>query len=239
MEPIAAILLGLAGGFHCLGMCGPIALALPVQRTTKQNVARVLYQFGRIFTYAVLGAVVGLGATTVSIVATESVVSITAGSLMIVAALAQLSFHRSIIPSAPLLRITSPVRAKLQYLLQKNTFAAMTGIGMLNGLLPCGLVIAALFGAASTGDVIQGSVFMSFFGLGTLPVMTAVMFGVGVISQRLRAVLKTAIPVVAIAVGALLVVRGMGLGIPYVSPRHVVVEQVVCCPPGEHAEASH
>ena len=239
MEPVAAILLGLAGGLHCIGMCGPIALALPAERTAKHNIGRFLYQIGRVLTYSTLGAIVGLGASTVAIMATEQVVSIVSGSLMILAALFQLSLHKSIIPSAPLLRLTAPVRVRLQTLLMKNSPAAMLGIGMLNGLLPCGLVIAALFGAASTHDVVQGSLFMSFFGLGTIPVMTAIAFGTGFITERVRKTLRAAIPVVAVTVGALLIVRGMGLGIPYVSPQHLKTNNVDCCAPSTTSTHIH
>jgi len=233
MEPIAAIVLGLAGGLHCLGMCGPIAMALPAQRSVKMYFGRVFYQFGRILTYTILGALAGAGASTVSLVATQQIVSVVAGSLMIVAAVLQLALHRSIIPSVPLMRLTAPVRTRLQHLIHHNTVAAFAGIGMLNGLLPCGLVIAALLGAASVGTTQGGASFMAFFGVGTLPVMTAVWFGSGYLTSRMRGTLRKVVPVVGVMLGVLLVIRGMGLGIPLVSPQHRHYSDNSCCTPAE------
>jgi uncharacterized protein len=220
MEPVAGILIGLAGALHCIGMCGPIALALPrtQERASHFVLGRLLYQFGRITIYTLMGLLVGLGASTLALSGYERLVSISAGTLMIVAAIMQLLWHRSLLPSGWLVTITTPVRTSMRSMLQKRTLTSMPLLGALNGLLPCGLVMAALFGSASTLSAIDGALFMFFFGLGTLPVMMVLALSIGSISTILTGRWKMAMPFIALALGALFILRGMELGIPYVSP---------------------
>lgn len=235
MEIVAGILIGLAGSLHCVGMCGPIAVALPGGAASgwRYVAGRSGYLVGRIITYSAIGAVVGAGAGAVTIAGSESVVSIVAGSLMVATGVLQLVWHRSVLPQGPLLRLTTPVRTALQRLLQHHRVAALTGIGMLNGLLPCGLVLSAALGAAAVGDPVStpwsGAAFMAAFGLGTLPSMGLLSFGGGWLLQRLPSY-RIAMPVVAFLLGALLVVRGMNLGIPMVSPPAPEQEHTAeCC----------
>jgi len=225
------LLLGLAGSLHCAGMCGPIAVALPgrSESISGRVVERGLYQSGRIMTYALLGALAGLGASIGDLAGYERVVSITAGVLMIAAAILQLLLHRSILPSRMVARLTGPVRHRLGMLLRNGSRPAMLGIGALNGLLPCGLVSSALFGSAATTDPIAGMTFMAAFGVGTLPVMMTLSLGGSLVTGRFRSSLRTALPVIAIMIGVLVVVRGMALGIPYVSPPAVTDHTTAGC----------
>ena len=178
-ELLAGTLIGLAGSLHCAGMCGPIALALPHAASSRGTyvAGRMLYQLGRISTYSVIGALAGFGAGAVSISGYEGAVSITAGILMIVTAVMQILWHRSLIPTGPMMKLTMPVRRGLQSLLQQHSLVALGGIGVINGLLPCGLVLSAVFGSAATADPASGAMFMVAFGVGTLPVMTAISLG--------------------------------------------------------------
>jgi sulfite exporter TauE/SafE len=101
---------------------------------------------------------------------------------------------------------------------------------MLNGLLPCGLVISALVGAAGTTSAIGGALFMAVFGIGTLPVIASFAFGGGWLRQRLPSRFRLALPVLALFLGAAIVVRGMGLGVPYLSPKPpAIIEEAGCC----------
>lgn len=232
IEPLTGLLLGLAGGLHCAGMCGPIAMALP--STGRKGLFRFaekgLYQIGRVATYALLGLFVGLGASVFELAGYGRVASVTAGILMIVTAALQLVWHRNLLPSGPIHRATAPIRSKLGELLKQRSMLALTGIGMLNGLLPCGLVTSALLGSAATTEPLAGMVFMSFFGIGTLPVMMSIALGSTILNDRMRSSMRVAMPVLAIAVGVIVVLRGLALDIPFVSPPEAKPHsQVNCC----------
>lgn len=230
---LSGFLIGLAGSMHCAGMCGPIALALPSGENSTRSqylFGRLAYQFGRIMMYALLGAVVGLGTGAVALAGYERIISVTAGSLMIIAAMMQLLWHRSIVSSGPILRLTAPVRSTLGTLLKRRSVSAMFGLGAVNGLLPCGLVLAAIFGSAATTSPLDGAIFMSSFGLGTLPVMSVLSMGGGWLTSKLKGKYRLAMPLLALMLGGVIVLRGMGLGIPLISPTPPVEEhKAECC----------
>ncbi|MBS1562261.1 MAG: sulfite exporter TauE/SafE family protein [Bacteroidetes bacterium] len=232
MELITALMLGLAGSMHCAGMCGPIALALPTSPGPRFDriAGRVLYQLGRISTYGALGAIIGLGGSAISMAGYGRVLSIVAGSLMIIAAVLQLLWHRSLLPSAFLHRVTAPVRSALAKNMTKRSKLTLYTIGVFNGLLPCGLVTAALLGAAGNGTVTGSAAFMAMFGLGTVPMMLGISLGGVMLGQPLRRAFRFAAPVIAVLVGSVIIVRGMALDIPYLSPPAPVEHgKVSCC----------
>ena len=221
MEPLAGFMMGLAGSLHCAGMCGPIAMALPKMSTHTSHfiVGRVLYQLGRIASYMVLGLIAGLGTSVIALAGYERIISIVAGVLMVIVAMMQILWHRSVIPSGPITRWTAPVRTSMTRLLQRDSLFALWGLGVVNGLLPCGLVVAAVLGSASTISLVDGAMFMAFFGMGTLPIMTTFSLGGGWIASALKGKVRLAMPIVALLLGTAFMVRGMGLGIPYLSPK--------------------
>ncbi|MBL0320823.1 MAG: sulfite exporter TauE/SafE family protein [Ignavibacteria bacterium] len=232
IEPLTGFLLGLAGSLHCAGMCGPIAMSLPSAggRGVRRLAEKSIYQVGRIATYATLGLIVGLGASVFDLAGYGRVASITAGVLMIITAVLQLVWHKNLLPSGPVLRVTAPVRTWLGGLLQKRSMLALGGIGVLNGLLPCGLVTSALLGSAATADPVGGMTFMSFFGLGTLPMMLSIALGGALLTDRMRTSMRVAMPVVALIVGSIVMLRGMALDIPYLSPPEAKpASNVHCC----------
>lgn len=214
-----ALMLGVVGSLHCIGMCGPIALALPVQNRSRQfKIAGILtYNFGRAVTYAALGALAGLAGKTVSWMGGQQALSITAGTIILV--LLVLSLIGEKIPLPPMLTgIYTAVRKALGKLFQNRTVKGFFLIGLLNGLLPCGLVYAALAGAGATGSVWEGAVFMFVFGMGTLPAMFALPYAGAFFSSAFRGRLRKAVPVFVGVMAVLLIIRGMGLDIPYLSP---------------------
>lgn len=210
MDPIAAFALGLAGGLHCVGMCGPIAVAVG---------KNYQYSVGRVSSYTVLGTIAGAGGSLLTLGAYEQLVSITCGMIMMILALLQLALHWSPMPTSFMHRIAKPIRLYFQRLLGKRTGLAYFGIGALNGLLPCGLVFSALFGAMATTSALSGALFMSCFGIGTLPVMVALAFGGKWLQRKTRSRYRVVLPVLALLLGGVVMVRGMGLGIPYLSPK--------------------
>lgn len=231
IDPITGFLLGLAGGLHCAGMCGPIAMALPSSGGTRANVVteKLFYQLGRIGTYTTLGLIVGFGASVFDLAGYGRVASLVAGTLMVVTAIVQIVWHRTLVPSGPLHRITEPVRREMRKLLHQHSFVALVGIGACNGLLPCGLVVSALLGSASTTDPLGGAIFMATFGIGTLPVMMSIALGGGFLTKRLQKTMRMALPVISIVIGSIVILRGMALDIPYVSPPEARPNSNVNC----------
>jgi len=227
-----ALVIGFAGSFHCIGMCGPIALALPVgRRSGMGKVAGVLlYNAGRITTYSILGLIFGLIGRGLSLMGLQQVLSITLGAIIIIAVIfpTSLSGIERGISAVPIL---SGVKRSIQSLFRSASQSSFYLIGVLNGLLPCGFVYVALPMAMATGVSWQGALFMVLFGLGTVPAMLLVSFSHSLFSLSLRNRVKQAIPVFMFMLGALLIVRGMNLGIPYLSPQCAADGHVLhsCC----------
>lgn len=220
MDMIAGFVLGMAGSMHCAGMCGPLVAALPTpeHRSASFMAGRIAYNVGRVSTYAILGAVVGLGGSALSMAIHGMTVSVVSGVLMIMLASAQLLLHWSVPVPAQVHRLLQPTRKRLATLMQHHSVAAMAGVGMLNGLLPCGMVTAALVGAAGAGSALNAAGFMTAFGMGTAPMMTALAVGLPMATGRWKNRFRTAAPIVALLLGVVITVRGMGLGIPMLSP---------------------
>jgi sulfite exporter TauE/SafE len=221
MDLLAAFSIGLLGSLHCVGMCGPLALALPigVHSTSSFLSGRALYNLGRIVTYSLMGLIAGLLGQKIVFYGFQQTVSIAVGVLMIGAfafpalignRLARLSFLQT---------VANSVQQGFGRLLRKSSLLTMLLIGMVNGLLPCGLVYVALAGSAMTGDPAKGALFAAVFGLGTFPMMFTVSIVGRRISPSVRQRITRLVPVFMIALGALFILRGMNLGIPMVSPR--------------------
>ena len=211
-----AILLGAVGSLHCAGMCGPLALALPITGHSRVTfvLGRVAYNLGRILTYCLLGAAFGLVGQTLAFAGFQRWVSLVAGSAILVGLLVSSRFAVSM----PVTRAVAWVKTGLGALLRQRSVASVFSLGALNGLLPCGLVYAACAGAVATGDLLSGVEYMAAFGFGTVPMM----LGIGLVGQKLqftlRFKLQRLIPACLALVAVLLILRGLSLGIPYLSP---------------------
>jgi sulfite exporter TauE/SafE len=217
MQLWTAFLLGFVGSAHCAGMCGPLALALPHWGRGQASflTGRLLYNFGRIVTYALLGAVFGLLGQGVALAGLQRWVSLTLGAAILIGLLVAPQFANRI----PVTRGVNWLKGALGTMLQRRAMPAMFGIGLLNGLLPCGLVYVACAAATATGDVLSGMRYMVAFGLGTLPMLLAISLLGTKLQFALRFKVQRLIPVSLALVGMLLLLRGMALGIPYVSPK--------------------
>lgn len=215
----AAGLLGLMSSAHCIGMCGPLAMSLPVYHLSKtgQLLSMLLYHSGRIITYSVLGLLFGLAGRGLYLAGFQQWFSIATGIIMIVLAvyyfLGRSNGYPKWVQSWYL-----PLQSLMGELLKKTNTISFLLLGMANGLLPCGMVYIAIIGAIGLSDPIQSAGFMFFFGLGTFPAMFLMSwFGIR-ISIDVRLKLKRAVPFIIAAMGVILILRGMNLGIPFISP---------------------
>ena len=213
-----AFFIGLLGSVHCVGMCGPLLLALPnaEQSRWRQLVNQLLYQIGRIMTYGILGMLLGLLGAGTAIQGWQQYVSIITGCGLVIAGFYHLLQRIFLLPFQPALPWIKPVLNQLGYWMQKPGGHLM--VGLLNGLLPCGMVYLALASALNTGSVVKGLWFMIFFGLGTLPLMWSAGFFGHFLKHRLKMNQATWLPALFVLMGIWFILRGASLDIPYLSP---------------------
>ncbi|WP_088323688.1 sulfite exporter TauE/SafE family protein [Polaribacter tangerinus] len=220
---LSAILLGLLGSLHCVGMCGPIAFMLPIDRKNRLKgfLQLLSYHLGRLFTYSLIGLLFGFLGKGFYLFGFQQQISIIAGVSMILIIVFP-KFFNKINFSKSINSFIFRVKNALGEALKKKGNDTFFTIGFLNGFLPCGLVYMAVFGAVATATPLEGSLYMFLFGFGTIPLMTSVVYLGNFTKGTLRVKIQHAIPYLVILVGVLFVLRGLGLGIPYVSPKPIV-----------------
>lgn len=216
----SALFFGLISSLHCIGMCGPIAMMLPVdhKNPTKKALQILTYHFGRLTAYGFLGLAFGLLGKGLFIAGFQQNISIAVGVLMIIIAIVPEKVFAQYNFSKPIYKVISSIKSSLGNQFKRKTFDALFSIGFLNGLLPCGLVYAALFGAIAMQNEVLGVAYMLLYGIGTIPLMSVVVYASGFMSIPLRSKLQRIIPIITIGIGILFILRGLSLGIPFISP---------------------
>jgi len=216
----SALFFGLISSLHCIGMCGPIAMMLPVdhKNPTKKALQILTYHLGRLTAYGMLGLAFGLLGKGLFIAGFQQNISIVVGVLMIVIAIVPEKIFARYNFSKPIYKVISSIKSSLGNQFKRKTFDALFSIGFLNGLLPCGLVYAALFGAIAMQNEVLSVAYMLLYGIGTIPLMSVVVYASGFMSVPLRSKLQRIIPVITIGIGILFILRGLSLGIPFISP---------------------
>jgi len=218
--------LGLLGSLHCAAMCGPLQLALPLPAggTGRFIAGRVLYQSGRIATYCLLGVLAGFIGRSIFLTGLQRWLSIALG----VGILAGFFLSQKMAVSAPVIHFVTKLKTAMSAQLRQRGLRSLALLGMLNGLLPCGLVYTALAWAVTGGRLVSAVLFMAMFGAGTLPTLLAIGFLGKTLSPGVRLKLRGAIPAGVGLLAALLILRGLSLGIPYVSPD-LSAGAAACC----------
>jgi len=211
-----AFTIGLFGSLHCIGMCGPIALSLPYQGVSRLAAAwnALTYNLGRVVTYAAIGTLFGLLGKGIFLAGYQSALSIAMGVLMLILAFFSTNLESRLAKVSFLQKPLSRLKTALGNLLRARSGTSFFGIGLLNGLLPCGLVYVAIVGAVSTGSVGKGAAYMGLFGLGTLPLMLATSLAGNWIGVRFRRIVRSVLPFMLILIAALLIFRGLNFDLP-------------------------
>lgn len=216
---LTAIVLGVLSSFHCIGMCGPIAIAAPVVRGNgwSEFLSRLLYHAGRGTSYLAVGLLAGLAGKGIFVAGYQQALSIGAGILILLwIILPRLNPENwKITQRMPFIK---SIRNLMGTLFRRKTYRSAYEIGMLNGLLPCGMVYMALAGATTTGDAWRGGLYMLCFTLGTLPLLFALTSAWKMITVARQQALRKMVPVMLGLMACLMIVRGLNLGIPYLSP---------------------
>ncbi len=221
-----AFLIGLFGSLHCVGMCGPLAFALQDKSKSRWMMIfqKLAYNLGRACTYAFLGLLIGLIGKQFWLAGLQQGISMLSGAIIILVTLPRL---------LPLFNFHIPFNNPFQITLNKLLGKAISHksghflVGVLNGFLPCGFVYLALATAINTNSVLQSGLFMFFFGLGTLPLMLAAMLGINFAKPVFRRRINQFLPLFTLCLGFWFILRGLNLGIPYLSPE-ITDETVIC-----------
>ncbi|MBI3869823.1 MAG: sulfite exporter TauE/SafE family protein [Verrucomicrobia bacterium] len=217
MQPWTAFLLGFAGSLHCAGMCGPLVLALAKARprTRRESAGRLFYHAGRVLAYCALGLTFGLIGHAAALSGFQRWLSIALGGFL----LACLLLPAKALFALPVVRGVNGLKAAMGRLFLRDSLASHASLGALNGLLPCGLVYVAAAGATATGHPFTGAGYMALFGLGTWPVMLTLHFGGQRFTPRWRLPLGSVTRLAVFLMAVLLIMRGLELGIPFLSPH--------------------
>jgi sulfite exporter TauE/SafE len=219
----SAFIFGLISSLHCIGMCGPIALMIPVDRTNpaKKTTQIITYHLGRLTSYASIGLVFGLVGKGFFLAGIQQRLSVFIGVAMIITILTPERVLANYNFSKPVYRLISKIKSSLGKQFKNKSYQSLFTIGLLNGFLPCGMVYVALFGAIAMQNVPFGILYMLLFGIGTIPMMSSVTYLNSILTVSFRNKIQKAIPYVGVIIGILFILRGLGLGIPYVSPANM------------------
>lgn len=210
--------MGFLGSLHCLGMCGPIVLALPIKNNNLTGfLQNIIYQFGRIVSYITLGIIFGIAGKGLKLSGFHLSLSIIIGVVMILFSIIPQNIVKKY-SYFPIAIFLNKIKYAFKKMFEKNSFFSFFIIGVLNGLLPCGIVYIALLIALESGSYIFGGMGMLFFGLGTMPLMFFAVWFIKLISIRLRNILVKFIPIFTIIIGTLFILRGLGIRIPKLAP---------------------
>jgi len=220
MEIWTGLIIGFLGSFHCVGMCGPIALALPIGNASNFQLisGRVLYNIGRSLTYALFGALFGLFGKGIELAGLQMYASIALGVSILVYYAFPRKYKGKIALTKPYQVTSDFVKRGFSRLTKTGSPQALFVFGIINGFLPCGFVYVALAGAITTGGPLSGALFMLLFGLGTAPIMFVTSLVGKFLSAKLKQKMNKLIPVFAIVLAIIFILRGLSLGIPYLSP---------------------
>lgn len=226
-----ALLVGFLGSFHCLGMCAPITWAIPDKASNRKKwlANKLIYNFGRVVTYSFLGAVVGLIGEMFAFAGFQQWLSIFAGSTLIIGVILFGGNIPKIRLFKPLSNFMNWVKSKMSKLITAKGWKSNISLGMVNGLLPCGLVYAALIGAISMGDFLGGAAYMSLFGLGTFPMMIGAAIIGRATGQTFKSRISSFAPKFIVVLGILFILRGLNFGIPYISPKLSDNNEIMNC----------
>jgi sulfite exporter TauE/SafE len=221
--------MGLLGSIHCVGMCGPLVMALPLvdKQGFQKFLAIALYHIGKMGSYAMLGIIFGLLGSQFPMYLLQQNLSVVIGLIMLLYVLYVFVLKPKHIVNLNFLY--QPIVSLLSIMFKQKSTAIFLLIGFLNGLLPCGMVYLALTSALATQHVLQGGLLMLFFGLGTAPALLLVSFGGQLISVSARRKFQSWLPVFIVTMGLILILRGMNLGIPYLSPPIGLGNQSISC----------
>lgn len=218
---ITAFLIGFIGSLHCVGMCGPIALMLPLNREHKgMAILQTLsYHMGRIFSYVLIGLLVGMISRGLEdLFKLQQYISMVIGIFILIIIIFPALKTNPLFINKYLFKWINYLKLELGQRLKQKSPQSFFMIGFFNGWLPCGLVYLAAFGAMATFNYLDAVLYMAVFGLGTIPILGVVFYFGSLIHKILKKQRLNVLNVMLFIVSTLFILRGLGLHIPYLSP---------------------
>lgn len=217
----SGLVLGFLGSLHCIGMCGPIILAISAGKHTmvKMIMQRVFYHLGRALTYAFMGALFGLLGTHIKLSGMQQGATIIIGALIVIWILLPKSFKSRMSELSLVKKYNEQIKQLLSKVVRSGDSKPFFMIGLVNGFLPCGLVYAGLAAAVTSGSPLDGFLYMFLFGLGTIPALFAFSFLPQLRQYLPKINTRKLIPTLAFVLGIIFILRGLNLGIPFISPK--------------------
>jgi sulfite exporter TauE/SafE len=224
-------LMGLLGSVHCIGMSGPLVMALPISQKSpfQKFAAMALYHAGKMGSYGILGLLFGLFGSQFPVFGFQRNISIVIGVTMLLYVLYVFVLKPKHFQLGIFNNYYNQIVKLLSRLFKSKSGISFLLIGLLNGLLPCGMIYLALSSSMATQNIWQGGLLMVFFGLGTMPALFMVSIGGQFMGFSFRKKLQNLLPVFILGMGVLLILRGLNLGIPYLSPNAGIGTQVISC----------
>lgn len=223
---MTALILGFAGSLHCLGMCSPLAMAVTSLRPSA-FLNRVVYNSGRILTYASIGAVFSSAGLLLPLHNFQNIVSIVAGIALLLLGLGGLK--KITIPglSSLVFKLSAPIKNRFGSVLKQKKLSSMFILGALNGLLPCGLTALALTWCLTLRGPVDGFNFMLVFGAGTLPVMLGLTGLIPVVVRKYNWNFHKLTTGMLILSGCLLIARVFLVHLPHARSGNMV--EIIMC----------
>jgi len=207
---VSAFLLGFLGSFHCVGMCGPIAIMLPKSSGSQLQIiiGRVVYNSGRVLTYVTIGLLFGLLGFALAMKGFQRELSVLTGVLIVISVLLSAGIKQRLKMYESNNAFTTGIRKQLKKLFALKSYPALFMIGVLNGLLPCGFVYLAIAGAAAAGTIGGSMLYMTLFGLGTFPIMMTISVMANFLGIKFRKFFNKLSPLIAVVLALFLIYRG-------------------------------
>ena len=229
-----AFLVGIVGSFHCVGMCGPIAMTISQEGGQSKTFffKRLFYNLGGNTVYTLLGLIFGLFGQTLQLFGIQQLLSLVSGVLILAFIFIPKYFKQTTIIQQESNRFVHQIKKQLGKYLKSNSLRTNYLLGFFNGLLPCGLVYMAVLGAISQDNLLYSALYMTVFGLGTFPVFFIMFYSKELLSTSVKQFFSTHAQHITIVVACLFIMRGLGLGIPYLSPKMEIQQEkmeVSCC----------
>lgn len=221
-----AFFTGLFGSLHCVAMCGPLVMAIPFSGGAWYSLMqKIIYQLGRILTYACLGFAAGSVGSLFNILGMQQALSFVTGSILLIIAINHFFGRTSNRTNKLYQGILTPVASFMGRWMSKPYGGLFAG--MLHGLIPCGMVYMAIAGSLNTGSAFSGSEFMFHFGLGTTPLLILSSL-IPLALKKFRAP-RLMIPALFFIAGSFLIIRSLNLEIPYVSSPVMSNKEISVC----------
>ncbi len=219
--------MGLVANFHCIGMCGPIALALPLDRknafTTSTGI--FIYTAGRSIGYGLLGILIGIIGYSANLIGALQGLSIVSGVVILL--FAWKNYYNNI-PKLSFLNkwVSKQMGVIFKNKSEKGRNRRLGTFGFINAFLPCGMVYFALLSALNSGSLANSVLFMIVFGLGTLPGFLGIAFLKNQAYKLKFANNKIIVASFVSLIGIAIILRGLNLDIPYISPKMEIVQNI-------------